>query len=255
MTELMGILNITPDSFSDGGRYLHPEAATRQFETLVQHGARFIDVGAESTRPGATPLTADEEWSRLDAVLHAIPSHGRERLSVDTRHVETARRALDMGARIINDVSGLSDPRMRALLARTDAAIIVMHSLSIPADPHILWPSDIDPIQEILRWKDNVIALAAADGIGESRLIFDPGLGFGKSAAQSLELLARAAELVRAGGRWLYGHSRKSFLKTPGDTPEARDAATLKHSTSLQAAGVHILRVHNVALHREGLCM
>ncbi len=254
MTQLMGILNITPDSFSDGGKFIDPAAAAQHFAALVGQGAQLIDIGAESTRPGATPLSANEEWARLEPVLAAVmPCH--HRISIDTRHAETARQSLIAGAHIINDVTGLTDARMRAVLAAAACPIIVMHSLSVPVNPLDAWPADIDPIAEIMRWKAAVTALAAASGIAPARLIYDPGLGFGKSAAQSLALIARAAKLVESGGQWLFGHSRKSFLKMPGDTPQQRDAATLEHSKHLVAAGVQFLRVHNVALHREALCM
>lgn len=254
MTKLVGILNITPDSFSDGGKFAAAEAAATQYAALVAAGAEIVDIGAESTRPGATPLGADEEWARLRPVLDAItPSIP---ISIDTRHATVVARALAAGAAIINDVSGLSDPAMRTVLAQSHCPVIVMHSLSIPADPAIVWGEDIDPISEILRWKTTITAQAAADGIAPARLIYDPGLGFGKTAAQSWALVEGATELVTSGGQWLYGHSRKSFLKLVTDAPpEDRDAATFLISRQLTGAGVQYLRVHNVALHAEDLCM
>lgn len=253
MTQLVGILNVTPDSFSDGGQFVQAKQAVEQFDALVEAGAQVIDIGAESTRPGATPLSAAEEWARLAPVLAALTP--RVPISVDTRHGEVAERALQQGATIINDVSGLADGRMRSVLAACECPVIVMHALTVPVDPAVLWPDSIDPVSEILRWKHEITARAVAEGIAATRLVYDPGLGFGKSSEQSMALIARASELVASGGAWYYGHSRKSFLKKPGDVPADRDVATLELSKTLVAAGVHYLRVHNVSLHAEALCM
>jgi dihydropteroate synthase len=154
---------------------------------------------------------------------------------------------------MVNDVSGLRDAAMQRTLAQSNGDIVVMHALSIPADPTLTLPPDADPVAVILAWKREREATLKASGIAPERLIFDPGIGFGKSAAQSLALLHRASELVDEGGRWLIGHSRKSFLKAAGapDNPAARDAATLPFSRDLMQIPLDILRVHDVAGHRQ----
>jgi len=246
MTELVGILNITPDSFSDGGA-IDVATIVARFEKLVREGADIIDIGAESTRPNATPLSHTEEWNRLKAPLAAIVNHKlrpKILLSIDTRYAKTAEQALGVGADWINDVSGLSDTAMIRVLKDALCDVVVMHSLSIPADKNVTLPSDCDPVAEILNWKKTVLK----KGIPEHRLIFDPGLGFGKTPEQSRMLVGRADELIRSGGRWLIGHSRKSFL---GGSVEERDAPTLALSKRLAAQGVDFLRVHDVAGHES----
>jgi 2-amino-4-hydroxy-6-hydroxymethyldihydropteridine diphosphokinase/dihydropteroate synthase len=254
-TKLMGIMNLTPDSFSDGGKVLG-QSALVHFLQLVEAGAEIVDIGAESTRPGATPLTAEEEWSRLAAPLQTIVNHPKRaqvRLSLDTRHATTAARALGLGVDMVNDVGGLRELEMQRVLAASGCDIVVMHALSIPADPAVTLPPDADPVAVILAWKRERAMALKASGITPKRLIFDPGIGFGKNAAQSLALLGRASELVDDGGRWLIGHSRKSFLKAVGapDRPGDRDAATLAFSRDLLRIPVDILRVHDVAGHRQ----
>jgi dihydropteroate synthase len=251
----MGILNVTPDSFSgDGQLGLAPVDAA---ERLVAEGVDILDVGAESTRPSATALDSDAEWQRLESVLAALagrPWRSRVRLSVDTRHARTAVRALALGADIINDVTGLGDPAMAGVLSAPGCAcdVVVMHALSAPVDPALLLPADCDVLQVILQWKADITAKAAAAGLDPSRLIYDPGLGFGKSSRQSLMLMLGAAELVASGGRWLIGHSRKSCLKyfTTADAAQ-RDDLTLAFSAQLAAAGVDSVRVHAVGRHVE----
>lgn len=257
---LMGILNVTPDSFSDGGRM--GEAAVAHAKQLVADGADILDIGAESTRPGATLLTADAEWDRLAPVLHAIhaASWARDvRLSVDTRHPQTAARALATGVHIINDVGGLRDSSMLELLANHANDVVVMHTLGLPADSATTMDVGCDVVAELLAWQTSTAQRAADYGIAKERLIFDPGIGFGKTAEQSLALIMGAATLVAQGGRWLFGHSRKSFLALFADVPAAeRDALTLAFSAQLAAAQVPYLRVHAVKAHTtlmDRLCM
>lgn len=252
-TALMGIVNLTPDSFSGDG-VLGPQAVRRGAQ-LVEDGARWLDLGAESTRPGAQPLDADTEWSRLGPVLRDIvraPWRHRVGLSVDTRHPSTAASALALGVNLINDVTGLSHPEMRAVLRQSSCDIVVMHALVVPADPAVVWPNDQDPVAAIATWAQQVSRLAADHGIDPSRLVFDPGLGFGKTWSQSMRLIHAAPQLLASGGRWLYGHSRKGFLRLFHDQPaHERDAVTLALSAGLILAGVHLLRVHAVAHHHE----
>lgn len=248
---LVGILNLTPDSFSGDG--VAGEDALERAELLCDAGADILDLGAESTRPGATPLSAAEEWARLGPVLQGILAQRwrpRVRLSVDTRHYETAERALALGVELINDVGGLDDKAMAEVLEEHDCDVVVMHHLGLPADAAKTLPEVADVVAEVLRWKAEVTARAEARGIARHRLIYDPGIGFGKRAEQSMALVEQAAQLKSSGGRWLYGHSRKSFLKLLSDVPaEQRDGVTLQVSEQLVRAGIDYLRVHNVAAH------
>lgn len=248
---LMGILNLTPDSFSGDG-VLGP-AALDAAERIVEAGADWLDIGAESTRPHGQAVTPEQEWQRLQSLLPALaaqPWRARVKLSVDTRHAATAERALALGVDVINDVAGLADPRMGAVLRQARCDVVVMHALTLPADPAVTLPPDCDVVADVLRWKDEVSRRAEAAGVEATRLLHDPGIGFGKSALQSLALMHAAPRLVQSGGRWLYGHSRKSFLRlfTELDASQ-RDDLTLALSARLVADGVHVIRVHEVARH------
>lgn len=256
---LMGIVNLTPDSFSGDGRM--GEDALNHARAHYLAGADILDIGAESTRPGATPLSAEEEWARLEPFLKAVTEQSwraNVRLSIDTRHADNAGHALAIGVDVINDVSGFADPQMLGTLREANCDIVVMHSLTVPVDPAVCWPQNVDPVVEILRWKADIVARAVEASIAPERLIFDPGLGFGKHPEQSLALALRAGELVASGGRWLIGHSRKSFLKLFAEVAaEERDGLTLALSAALATAGVPYLRVHHVAAHRrlfDALC-
>jgi dihydropteroate synthase len=248
---LMGVVNVTPDSFSGDGKLA--EHAFAHAHDLMKAGADILDIGAESTRPHATPLTAEAEWQRLQPVLTALHHcDWREsiRLSVDTRHAQTAGRALALGVDIINDVGGLRDHAMAEILAEHDCDVVVMHALSLPADPNTTLPHDCDVVRAILDWKRNITKQAAARGIAAERLIYDAGIGFGKTAVQSLKLMTEAAILKQSGGRWLFGHSRKSFLTLFTDAASAqRDDLTLAWSAQLAASGIDYVRVHEVARH------
>ena len=256
---LMGIVNITPDSFSGDGQ-LPAQAVQRALE-LVEQGADIIDFGAESTRPGASPLTADEEWSRLGPVLEWVSAKDirtRARISIDSYHAPTVARALYSGIDIVNDVSGLDDTAMMDILSEVDCDVVVMHSLGVPADGAVTLPAECDVLAEVLTWKTAVTHKAAGRGVTKERLIYDPGIGFGKTAEQSLVLMNAAAQLKASGGRWLYGHSRKSFMKIVGaEEMPARDAMTLQFSAQLAEAKIDYLRVHDVLAHTamfERLC-
>ena len=252
-TALMGIVNLTPDSFSGDG--LMGQEAVARGAQLVAEGAKWLDLGAESTRPGASPVRADVEWARLEPVLRAMvcaPWRQAVGLSVDTRHARTAAAALEFGVDLINDVTGLRDPEMRAVLKSSRCDIVVMHALVVPADPQVVWPPDCDPVAALLDWVQQVGRQAADDGIDPRRLVFDPGLGFGKTWSQSMRLIHAAPQLLAWGGRWLYGHSRKGFLRMVHDQPASdRDTVTLALSAGLMLAGVHLLRVHAVAPHHR----
>lgn len=246
MSRLVGILNVTPDSFSDGGRFFSPESARRAIEDFIRQGADIIDIGAESTRPNATPLTAEEEWQRLEPVLRGLYLHNIT-FSLDTRHAETARKALVYGVGWINDVSGFSDPAMVEAVRQSSCKLVVMHSLSVPADSSLVLPESVDAVQEVMAFGRARIAALVAAGIAKERIIFDPGIGFGKTAKQSHALVAGIGRFNALGVPLLVGHSRKSFL---GDKSQ-RDEATLTLSRQLMRQGVAYLRVHDIAAHRQ----
>ncbi len=266
--ELVGIINITPDSFSDGGLNFSLQSALTNIQKLVEDGVDIIDIGAESTRPNATPISHEEEWTRLEPILFhlvgfAIP------ISVDTRHAETARKALALGVRWINDVSGFSSIEMVAEVRDSDCKLVVMHSLSVPADKNIILPVDADPVEMIIEWaKARFLELEKA-GISRDRIIFDAGIGFGKNAAQSQAIIDGVARFKELAVPVLIGHSRKSFLQnchpelvegschdkaeisrcTRNDNID-KDDATINISRFLAENGVDYLRVHNVKRHR-----
>jgi 2-amino-4-hydroxy-6-hydroxymethyldihydropteridine diphosphokinase/dihydropteroate synthase len=251
----MGIVNVTPDSFSDGGELTDAASAEARVVQLVEDGAELIDLGAESTRPGATPLSAAEEWTRLEPVLGLLADRYRgaplkPRLSVDTYHAETARRALALGADVINDVGGLTTPAMVELAAASGAEFVAMHNLGVPADKARVLPADQDPTALVEQWLEQRLAEWERAGIDLSRIVFDPGIGFGKNALQSLRLLRHVERLQRFGQRMLVGHSRKSFMhQAAAAGRDDRDLFTVGASLKLCHAGVDILRVHNVGAH------
>jgi dihydropteroate synthase len=245
---LVGILNVTPDSFSDGGAFLEPDRALAHARELLEAGADVIDVGAESTRPGATPIDPDEEWRRLERVLPELcrmrDQSGRFLISLDTRHASTLQRALPLGIDWINDVGGMRDAKMIELAAGSKARVVLMHSLTVPASPHEILSPDCDPCAVLLEWGERRASELQIAGIARDRIIFDPGVGFGKSASQSRLILDDIERLHALGLPLLVGHSRKSFIG--GDD---RDATTLRFSAALAERGVQYLRVHDVSSH------
>ena len=250
--KLMGIINVTPDSFSDARAHFDADAALVAIARLIEEGTDVIDIGAESTRPGATPITAEEEWQRLEPVLAQLSRFSGAVFSVDTRHGETARKALGLGIGWINDVSGFADVAMVEAVKDSQCRLVVMHSLSVPADKNIVLSESADVIEEVIAFAQKRFAALKAAGIARERLIFDPGIGFGKTAAQSLALLRDIKCLNVLGVPLLVGHSRKSFL---GGVLAARDDATLVVSHYLADCGVEYVRVHDVARHHSMLKM
>jgi 2-amino-4-hydroxy-6-hydroxymethyldihydropteridine diphosphokinase/dihydropteroate synthase len=251
----MGIVNVTSDSFSDGGELPDAASVVARARDLVAAGAELIDLGAESTRPGATPLSADEEWARLEPALAPLleayrTDPLRPRFSIDTYHPENARRALALGADIVNDVSGLTNPTMIELAATSGAEFVAMHNLGVPADKTRVLPSDENPTDAVLRWLESRMNEWDSAGLDLARIVFDPGIGFGKNALQSLRILRDIERLQRFDVRLLVGHSRKSFMHhvTPANRME-RDLFTVGASLQLSLRGVDILRVHDVAMH------
>ena len=246
-TLVMGVINVTPDSFSDGGRFLEPDAAVAHGVRLASEGATLLDLGGESTRPGAVPVPPDAEWRRVGPVLARL--HGRVEvpISIDTRHPEVAKRALSEGADLVNDIGGLRDPEMRRVVAGTGAPVVVMHMRGEPATMQVdLEYADLRT--EVFNALDDACAQAEADGIASSKLLVDPGLGFGKSPEQNLELIAHLGEFRSLGHPLLVGASRKSFLgwALGGASLDEREEAGLAAAVAAALQGADIVRVHDV---------
>ena len=251
---IMGIVNVTPDSFSDGGKFLDPSAAIAHGLQLVAEGADILDIGGESTRPGAEPVSEREELRRVIPVIEALAQQVFTPLSIDTMKARVAREALRAGASVVNDVSGLlADPQMELVCAATDCGIIVMHMQGSPQTMQ-LTPSYLDVVAEVRGFFEARLRDLTAAGIAAERIMFDPGIGFGKTAEHNLELLSHLAQL-RVGDRpLLVGHSRKRFLKRLlGREVDERSSGTLGVALALAAQGVDLLRVHDVALLRDAL--
>ena len=251
-THLMGILNVTPDSFSDGGLYLAQDAAIGQGLKLLDDGADLLDVGGESTRPGAEPVSAEEEQARILPVLHALlQARPAAILSVDTYHAETAQLAVAAGAEIINDVSGLLwDPAMGAVLAEANAGAVLMHTRGVPrqwSGLSALEPAHVLPL--VVGGLARTLELAEAAGIDRSSIVLDPGFGFGKRGDENFVLLAQMQQLQQFNLPLLAGVSRKRFLTAHLAAPSEQDRtiATESAHTAAVLAGAHILRVHEVA--------
>ena len=247
---VMGILNVTPDSFAERTRFLDPEAAVDAALRMQQDGADLVDVGGESTRPGADPIPAAEELARIMPVLRALAGRLTIPVSVDTSKADVARAAVDAGAAIINDVSGLRfDPPVADVVARSGAAIVLMHTRGMPKTMYAEAVYE-DVIADVRRELTESIAVATAAGVPVERLIVDPGIGFAKRPAHSYGVLARLPELASALDRpLLVGPSRKSFMRAAiGDRPAPeRDWGTAGAVAAAVLAGAHIVRVHAVA--------
>jgi dihydropteroate synthase len=246
-TAVMGILNITPDSFSDGGLFDQPEVAIARGLEIEAEGAQLLDVGAESSRPGAASISAEEELARLRAVLPELHDRLKIPISVDTRKPEVARAALDLGADMINDVSGLRDPEMRRVIARSGAPAVIVHMRGIPETMQAnVEYSDLRT--EVYQGLAQAVAAAIEDGISAEQLLVDPGLGFGKSAEQNLDLLHHLSEFRSLGPPVVVGASRKSFLgkAVGGASVEVRLEASLAAAVIAALGGASIVRAHDV---------
>lgn len=241
-TLVVGILNFTPDSFSDGGKYYSVDAATAHVAQLIEYGADIIDLGAESTRPGATPVSVDEEISRLRKVLPAVRIFGVP-ISIDTYKPEVAEYTLKFGADMINDVHGLEDSRMIDVVKKYNAPIIAMHSEKC---------SEGDIIEDIRKFFRRTLDHCIAKDFDTSKIIFDPGIGFSKTPAEDLEIMRRLDELKTLDGKEIpltIGVSRKSFIgRITGLKLDQRDEATGALCVYAISKGVDIVRVHNVKL-------
>ena len=248
----MGVLNITPDSFSDGGKFFNSENAVSHAARLIADGAAVIDVGGESSAPGATSISQEEEWERLREALPKIVdiahSSGAE-VSVDTRNARTAAEALTFGVDYVNDVGGLMDPEMLPVVARSKAKIIIMHNFGIPVSvvkPKLGAPEQL--MEEIIEWFHAKVDALVSAGVDKQRIILDPGIGFGKSQEYSWHIIKNVSQFKVLGLPICIGHSRKSMFSAISTEPESRDFPTAVVSAFLLSQGVEFIRVHNVSL-------
>jgi dihydropteroate synthase len=251
---IMGVVNVTPDSFSDGGRFFDADAALQQALALVREGAAVIDIGGESTRPGSEWVPLDEELRRVLPVVEALAERVGVPISVDTTKAEVARRALQAGAAMVNDVTALAgDEAMAEVVAESGCPVCLMHMQGQPKtmqqDPHY-----DDVVGEVLEFLERRMVFALARGIREEQLMLDPGIGFGKSAEHNLALLRDLHRLVELGRPVLLGASRKRFLGAIlGVEPERRVIGTVATTVLGVQAGAHVFRVHDVQPNFEAL--
>jgi dihydropteroate synthase len=242
---IMGVVNVTPDSFSDGGRYLDAAAAIAHGRQLASEGATILDVGGESTRPGADPVSPDEELRRVVPVVESLVDAAR--VSIDTSKVAVARAALDAGADYVNDVTAFrSEPELAGLVAERGVDCCLMHMLGTPRtmqhDPRY-----DDVVSEVKAFLEERLAFAVREGVAEERVMLDPGIGFGKTVEHNLELIARLDELVAIGRPLVFGVSRKSFLgKLTGRALDERAVATAAANVLALERGASVFRVHDV---------
>jgi dihydropteroate synthase len=242
---LMGVLNVTPDSFSDGGQFFATEAAVKHGVEMAQHGAEIIDVGGESTRPGSSPISAEEELDRVLPVIEQINRSVRPYISIDTSKAAVARAALASGATIINDITGgRGDPAMFSLAAEKGVGLIIMHMQGTPQTMQRN-PNYNDVVAEVAEFFRQQFREAVRSGVDPMTIAFDPGIGFGKTVAHNLELLANLPRLRIENRPLVVGVSRKSFL---GKISGGGDAvsATVAMTSLLRERGAHVLRVHDV---------
>jgi len=243
-TALMGVLNVTPDSFSDGGRYADPDRAFARALELEEQGADIVDIGAESTRPGSARISAPEELRRLVPVLKRLKGRLNVPISVDTYKAEVAERALELGAEIINDPSGLTfEPHLARVVANHDAGLVLNHMRGRPETWAKLGPLP-DAMAAIARDLDATVSRARREGVERARMAIDPGIGFGKRKEQNSAILRHLGELAALDLPILAGPSRKSFLAHP--TEEGTLFATAAAVTAAILGGAHVLRVHDV---------
>ncbi len=254
---LMGIVNVTPDSFSDGGRWLDPGAAIAHGLQLEAEGADILDIGGESTRPGSEPIGVDEELRRVIPVIAALAKQVRVPISIDTRNAEVMGRAADAGARIVNDVAALGhDPNALRAAAEAGLPVVLMHALGDPRTMQ-LDPRYDDVVLDVYDWLDARISACEAAGIGRERIVVDPGIGFGKTLDHNLALLSSLSIFHGLGCPILLGASRKSFIGrlSGGAAADRRMPGSVAAALLGAAQGVQILRVHDVAATRQALAV
>jgi dihydropteroate synthase len=251
---LMGIVNVTPDSFSDGGRFMAPSAAVEHGLALVADGAAIVDVGGESTRPGSEPVAAATETERVLAVVEGLAATTHAQISIDTRKASVARAALAAGASMVNDVSALRDREMAGVVAESGADCCLMHMLGEPRtmqdDPRY-----DDVVDEVKAFLASRLELAVREGVREERVLLDPGIGFGKRDEHNLALIRRLDEIVALGRPVVIGTSRKGFIGRVAGAPGGADrlAGTLATNVLALERGASVFRVHDVAPAREAL--
>jgi dihydropteroate synthase len=254
---VMGIVNVTPDSFSDGGLYLEPSAAVAHGLELEAQGAAILDIGGESTRPGASPVAAKEELRRIRPVIEGLAAAVTSaEISVDTSKAVVARVALTAGATIVNDVTAFrADPELATLVAEHGSGCCLMHMLGEPSTMQID-PRYDDVVSEVKAFLEQRLAYAVSEGVEEQRIMLDPGIGFGKTVAHNLELLRRLDELAALGRPVVIGTSRKSFLAriTHGEAPD-RLAATIATNVLAYERGARVFRVHDVGPVHDALAV
>ncbi|CDX19589.1 7,8-dihydropteroate synthase [Mesorhizobium sp. ORS 3324] len=248
---VVGILNVTPDSFSDGGLFIAPDKAIAQARLMVKEGAAVIDIGGESTRPGFAPISAEEEQARVLPVIEALAASGEALISVDTYREDTARRAVAAGAHIVNDVWGLQrEPGMARVAAETGAGLIIMHTgrerQKLP-----------DVIEDQFLFLRRSLEIARAGGVADGQIVLDPGFGFAKETTEeNLDLMARFSELLALGFPLMAGTSRKRFIGgVTGREPAERAVGTAATSVILRLKGADLFRVHDVAINVDALAM
>lgn len=251
---LMGVVNVTPDSFSDGGRFLAPAAAVEHALRLASEGADVLDVGGQSTRPGATPVATEEELRRVLPVIVALGKQTAVPISVDTSNAAVARECLAAGAEIINDVTALTaDNQIVALAAQSGCGVCAMHMLGTPQTMQMS-PRYEDVVEEVLAWLATRRDALVGAGIARERIALDPGIGFGKTAMHNLAILNRLSRYRTLGCPLLVGLSRKAFIgHAIGDPAADRTAGTIGAALAAARQGVEILRVHDVAAVRQAL--
>jgi dihydropteroate synthase len=254
--KIMGILNVTPDSFSDGGQFDSAASACSQAEALVVSGADIIDVGGESTRPFAEPVTEQEELSRVLPAIRAIRSTSSMPISIDTTKAEVARQALAAGANIINDISALrKDPEMLTVVQETNVPVVIMHMQGTPGSMQVK-PQYENVVEEIVVFFRERLAWLEENGVDPKRFTLDPGIGFGKTLNHNLSILKHLEDFTTLGCPLLLGHSRKRFIEDiTGLEVADRDLPTAVVSALSCAANIDIVRVHNVAATRQALQM
>src|SRR4051812_17513807 len=242
--QVMGVVNVTPDSFSDGGLYLDVDAAVTHANELLDEGADILDIGGESTRPGASEVSLETEIERVIPVIDRLQAH----VSIDTRKLEVAEQAIQAGARIVNDVSAFrNDPEMAGLVASSGAGCCLMHMLG--EDPRTMQADPVydDMVDDVKAFLEERLAFAVGEGVREDKIWLDPGIGFGKTIDHNLELLRRLDEIVAIGQPVAIGTSRKSFLgKITGREPQDRVAGTVATNVMALERGASVFRVHDV---------
>lgn len=252
---LMGIVNVTPDSFSDGGRFFETGAAVAHAMGLVRAGADLLDIGGESTRPYSEPVSEEEELRRVLPVVEKMARQVDIPLSIDTSKPRVAREALAAGAEIVNDVTGVADPKMIEAISKAKAAVCVMHMLGSPRTMQDT-PAYGDVVADVVEYLRGRRDALVASGIEQDRIALDPGIGFGKTAEHNLALLRSADRLHELGRPVLIGHSRKRFIgEVLGDSEADREAGTIGVAMALAQRGTHILRIHDVSPVQQALLL